>query len=75
MMVKLNGCIFWLKMMTYLTNAILFGVKSVPILKKNLIANLSTIKPKLKNKTKILKTKIKSCVHKTTDFQDKEILR
>ena len=32
-MVKLNGCNVWLKMMTYWTNTILFGIKSVLILK------------------------------------------
>ena len=44
MMVKLNGCIFWLKMMTYRKNIILFKIESVLILKKNLIAKLPTIK-------------------------------
>ena len=35
--------VFGLKMMTYLENTY-FGIKKVQILKKNLIANLSTIK-------------------------------
>ena len=42
-MVKLNGCIFWLKMRAYWKKIILFGTKSALILKKNLIANLLTI--------------------------------
>ena len=37
-------CIFWLKMMTYQKNIILFGIKAMLISKKNLIASLSLIK-------------------------------
>ena len=44
--------VFGLKMMTYLKNTY-FGIKKVLILKKNLIANLSTIK-NLENQNKIL---------------------
>ena len=43
MMVELNACIFWLMMMTYWKNMILFGIKSELILDKNLIGNLSKI--------------------------------
>ena len=65
MMVKLNGCIFWSKMITYWKNIILFGIKSALILKKKLTVNLSIIK--------ILKTKIKFYINEVTDFYDKEI--
>ena len=34
MMDKLNGCIFWLKMMTCYKNIILFGIKSSANIKK-----------------------------------------
>ena len=44
MMVKLNRCIFWLKMMTYWRNIIVFRIKSALILKFDLITNLSIIK-------------------------------
>ena len=64
MMLKLNGCIFWLKMITCWKSIILFGIKSVLILKKNLKANLSTIKN--------FKTKIKPYGDEITDFYDKE---
>ena len=50
------------------SEGILFGIKSVLILKKNLIANLSTIK-------KILKTKIKSYGDEATDFHDREMTK
>ena len=66
MLGKLNGWIFCLNMMTYWTNIILFGIKSVLISKKKLIANLSAIK-------NILKPKKISCVDETTDFHDKEL--
>ena len=88
MMVKLNGCSFWLKMMTLilffilflyyfilffylillfllLKHLILFGIKSVLILKK------CDCEP-VYNKT-LLKTKIVSCSNEATDFHDKEI--
>ena len=66
MLGKLNVWIFCLNMMTYWTNIILFGIKSVLISKKKLIANLSAIK-------NILKPKKISCVDETTDFHDKEL--
>ena len=44
--------VFGLKMMTYLKNTY-FGIKKVQILKKNLIANLPTIK-NLENQNKML---------------------
>ena len=43
-MVKLNSCIFLLKIITYWKNLILFGIKSALIFKKKLVANLSAIK-------------------------------
>ena len=66
MLGKLNVWIFCLNMMTYWTNIILFGIKSVLISKKKLIANLSAIK-------NIFKPKKISCVDETTDFHDKEL--
>ena len=63
---KVNGCIFWLKVMTYQKNIMLFAVKSVLMSKKNLITRLST-------KIFFLKTKIKSYSDEVTDFYDKEI--
>ena len=48
------------------SEGILFGIKSVLILKKNLMANLSAIK-------KILKIKIKSYGDEARDFHDREI--
>ena len=63
---KVNGCIFWLKVMTYQKNIMLFAVKSVLMSKKNLITRLST-------KFFFLKTKIKSYSDEVTDFYDKEI--
>ena len=62
---KLDGWIFWLKMITYLKNVIPFGRKSVLIYKK-LIARLSLIK-------KLLKTKIKPYCNEVTDFYDKRM--
>ena len=50
-------------MMTYWKNIIL-GIKSVLILKKNLMANLSIIK---------MKCKINSYGDQATDFDDKEM--
>ena len=44
MMEKLNKSIFFIKMMTYWKNIILFGIKSGLILKNNLIASLSIMK-------------------------------
>ena len=55
-----------LKMMTYWKNIILFGTKSMLILKKNLIVSLSIINFFLKNK-------MKSCGDEVTDFFDKII--
>ena len=43
MMVKLNECIFWLKIKTYWKNKMLFEINSALILKK-LIVNLPTVK-------------------------------
>ena len=63
---KLDGCIFWLKIMTW-KNIMLCGIKSALILKNNLIARLS-----IKN---ILKTKLKSYGDEVTDFYDKEITK
>ena len=45
MSVRLNGCIFKLKIRTYWENITLFGIKSAQTFKNNFIANLSTIKP------------------------------
>ena len=50
MMGKLGGCIYWLKMMTYWSNIILFGIKSTIILRKNLVANVNAIKSFWKSK-------------------------
>ena len=66
MMDKQNGCIFWLKMMAYWKNIVLFGIKSALTLKRNLIESLSMIILFLK------KTKIKPCGNEVTDFHDKE---
>ena len=52
--------------MTYWTNKILFVIKSVLILKKDLIENLPITK-------KCLKTKIKSYGDEVKDFHDKEV--
>ena len=49
-MVKLNGCIFGLKMKTYWEN-IIFRIKPELIVKKNLIVNLSTKVLENQNKT------------------------
>ena len=64
MMKKLNECIFWLKMISYWKNVIVFWINSELILKNNFIANSSPIK-------KFLKTKIKSYGDEATDFHDK----
>ena len=64
---KLNGCIFWLTMVAYWKNLVLFGIKSVQAIKNNLIANLSTIK--------FFKTKIKSYGVRGKDLHDKEITK
>ena len=64
MMVRLYKCIFWLKIVTYWKNIILFEIKSALILIKNLIANLSTIKNSWKPK---------SYNGEATDFHDKEM--
>ena len=57
---KLNGCIFWLKMMTYWESKLLFGIKSALIQKKNHSGSVY-------NKN-LLKIKIKSHGKKVTDF-------
>ena len=54
MMVKLNGCIFQLNMMNYLKQLVIFGIKQLIVLKKNLNANSSTIKS-FENPNKIFK--------------------
>ena len=51
-----------------LKNIILFEIKSILILQKTLIVNLSAMK-------KILKIKIKSYGHEFTDFHRKKSLR
>ena len=43
-MEKLNECIVLLNIMNYQKNITVFGIKLVIVLKKNLIANPSTIK-------------------------------
>ena len=43
-MVKLNGCIFFFKIVNYQKNIMIFWKKSSLVLKKNLIVNTSTIK-------------------------------
>ena len=65
MMFKLDGCVFSLKMMNYWKN-ITFRINLALILKKNLAANLSTIK-------KLLKSKIKSFDDAARDFYNQEI--
>ena len=57
---------FLLKMMSYQEHIIIFGINPAAVLKKNLIANPSTIK-------KNLKTKIRSYGNEATDFHDKEL--
>ena len=64
MMIKLNGYLFWLKMMAYWRNMILFGIKSLLILKK-----VFDNEPVYNKKS--LKTKIKSYNDEATDFLDK----
>ena len=59
---KLNGFIFWLKLMTYQENIVQLGIKSAPIEEKNWPASLSRIK-KFKNKNEV------------TDFYDKKIIK
>ena len=43
-MVKLNRCIFWLKIKENLKNIMIFGIKSEIVFKKNLITNTTTMK-------------------------------
>ena len=57
---------FLLKMMSYWKNIILFGIKSVLILKKE-------VDRKLVNNKKFLNPKIKSYGDEATDFHDKDI--
>ena len=49
-MVKLNGCLFLLKMMNSKKTIMVFWMKSAIVLGKNLIVDLSTIKNFLKPK-------------------------
>ena len=67
MMDKLNGCIFWLKMMAYQKIIILFEIKSALIWKQY------DSEP-VYNKN-FLKTKTKSHGDEVTDFYNKEILQ
>ena len=60
MMNKLNGCIFWLKMITCSKNIILFGIKKE-----------FESEPVYNNK--FLKTKIKSYGDEVTDFCNEKI--
>ena len=68
---------FWLRMMTYQKNIILFGIKSVPISKKNLISALTLIK-QVHQKSELvynkiyLKTKVKSHGNEVVEFYDKK---
>ena len=68
MMVKLNGCIFWLNMITYGKNIILFGIKSALILKKKKGSDSKPVYHK-----HFLKSQIKSYGDEPSDFQDKQI--
>ena len=64
---KLSGCFFWLIIIIiYSKKPVLFGIKSVLILKKELDSEFVCNK-------KILKTKIKLYCDETTDFYDIEI--
>ena len=63
---KQNRCIFWLKMMSYWRNIILFGIKSVLIWKKWFVSEPIYNKEILKNKTK-------SHGNEVTDFYDKKV--
>ena len=65
MIVKLNGCIFLLKMMTYWENKMIFGITSWIVWKEDLIVNPSTIKELWKQK--------KPHGSEATYFYDKEI--
>ena len=68
---------FWLRMMTYQKNIILFGIKSVPISKKNLISALTLVK-QVHQKSELvynkiyLKTKVKSHGNEVVEFYDKK---
>ena len=64
MMVKLNGCIFWLKMMIYEKNTIWDKVSSD--IKKEFDSETVYYK-------KVLKTKIKSYGDEATGFHDEEM--
>ena len=66
MMVTLNRCIFWLKMMPYWRNIIVFRIKSALIL-------IFWFDNELVYYKNVLKTKIKSYEGETTDFYGKEI--
>ena len=65
---KLNGYIFWIKIITYWKNIILFGIKWTLILKKEFDSQ------PVYNKI-FLKTETKSYGYEVTDFHDKEILK
>ena len=68
---------FWLRMMTYQKNIILFGIKSVLISKKNLISALTLVK-QVHQKSELvynkiyLKTKVKSHGNEVVEFYDKK---
>ena len=66
MMVKLNGCIFWLKMITYWKKYNTIWDKVSADIKKEFDSE------PVYNKS-ILKTKIKPCGDEVIDFYDKEI--
>ena len=68
---KLNECIFYLKMMTCWKNIIEFGIKSVPILKMNLIEFNEFDNESVCSK-KFFKTKIEFYSDEVKDFNDKE---
>ena len=65
LMVKLNGCIFWTKIMIYWQCVMAFAIKSVILWKKNLIAKPSAIK-------NFRKPKEESYGDEATNFHDKE---
>ena len=63
---KLNGCIFWLKMIANQKNIILFGIKSAKINKNEFDSEPAYTK-------KFLKTKLKPHGDEVTDFYDNKI--
>ena len=62
-MFKPSGRTFWLKMMAYWKNIVLFGIKSALMLKNNFMADVLTKKIII-----VWKTKIKSYGDETTGF-------